>query len=352
MRFLAAILLSVALCSAQATYTVQKLIEFLRSSIQLKQPDREVAKFVAGMKLSERLEDRTIEELQGEGLGPKTVAALHGLRDATAAMPEAKPAAPAPKPVPKPPPSSEEQARIISAVRANALNYTKGLPDFICLQVTRRYYDPSGMEFWLSADVISTRLSYSGGHEEYKLVSINNQVTNQSYQSLGGAISSGEFGSMMRAIFETRTQTRFEWDHWATLRKRPTYVFAFQVPRATSDYRIDFDHRMDIIAGYSGLLYIDQETNMVVRIKMKADDIPPSFPVQMATTQLDYDYTTIGDRQFLVPLVAEVRMRHDKFLVKNVVEFRLYRKFTTETEIKFDTPPPLSEDTVKEQPPK
>jgi hypothetical protein len=345
-------LLFAAVLSAQSGYSVQKLIEFLRSSISLKQPDREVAKFLAGMKLSERLDDRTIEELQGEGLGPKTVAALHSLRDATASLPEAKPAVPAPKPVPIPPPSSEEQGRIIGEVRENSLSYTKNLPDFICLQVTRRFYDPNGMEFWLTADTIATRLSYFNRHEEYKLVSVNNQVTNQSYQSLGGATSSGEFGSMLRQIFEPQTHTSFEWDHWATLRKRRMYVFAFRVPLSTSQYQIDFDHKMDIVVGYSGLLYVDKETNMVVRIKMKAEDIPPSFPVQMATTQLDYDFTKIGDRDYLLPLVAEVRMRHDKFLVKNVVEFRLYRKFAADAEIKFDTPPPLSEDQTKEQPPK
>lgn len=47
-----------------------------------------------------------------------------------------------------------------------------------------------------------------------------------------------------------------------------------------------------------------------------------------------------------------MRMRQGKILVKNDVEFRLYRKFSAETQISFDTPDPLPESKTKEQPPK
>ena len=42
--------------------------------------------------------------------------------------------------------------------------------------------------------------------------------------------------------------------------------------------------------------------------------------------------------------------RTDKYLSKNDIEFRLYQKFGADATIKFDgTPPPLSEDKVKEK---
>ncbi len=91
---------------------------------------------------------------------------------------------------------------------------------------------------------------------------------------------------------------------------------------------------------------------MVLRLTLEAIDLPPAFPVQQAKTMLNYDYTKIGDREYLLPLLAEVRMRHDKYMIKNDVEFRLYRKFGTESNIKFDTPEPLSGDKVKEEAPK
>jgi hypothetical protein len=83
-----------------------------------------------------------------------------------------------------------------------------------------------------------------------------------------------------------------------------------------------------------------------------AEDIPPSFPVNEASTTLDYDYTEISGQQYLLPLRAVMRMRSGKLLTRNDVEFRMYRKFSAEATINFETPPPLEEDQLKEQPPK
>ena len=52
-----------------------------------------------------------------------------------------------------------------------------------------------------------------------------------------------------------------------------------------------------------------------------------------------------------MPLRAEVRMRSGKNMMKNESEFRLYKKFGAEATITY-TPEPLSDDKIKEQPPK
>ena len=88
-----------ALCGsaafAQRQMSVPQLVSFIRSSIQLRQDDREVANVVRRIRLSNRLDDKTVEELEGMGAGPRTVAALKQLETATAAL------APAPPPAPK-----------------------------------------------------------------------------------------------------------------------------------------------------------------------------------------------------------------------------------------------------------
>ena len=353
---LSAALLAVCLAAAsQTTLTVDQLIAFIKSSIQLKQADRQVAGFLSRSKLTESLNDRTIEELQGYGAGPKTVEAMKQLRDASRNLPKPRPKPPAAKPSPIPPPSSEEQGRILDEVRQNALNYTRSLPDFICTQVTRRYVDPSGLEMWQAADTLTARLSYFEQKEDYKLILINNRLTDQSYNAVGGATSTGEFGSMLREIFELRSRASFDWSRWATLRGRRVYVFAYRVPQPYSQWHISYERKMDIVAGYHGEVFVDRETHMVMRITLEAEDIPPSFPVQQARDMLDYDFTKIGEQDFLLPLRAEVRMRSDRVLTRNDVEFRMYRKFSAEASVKFDvdaTPAPLPESQTKEQPPK
>lgn len=358
-RRIAALLVVCLAAWAEAGYTVEQIKQFIQSSAQLKLADKEVAETLRKMKLKERLDLPTVETLQGEGAGPKTVAVLKELAAESAGLAQAQPPAPKPAPVLPPPPSSEEQTSILSEVKEYALNYSRTLPDFICLEQTRRYIDTTGQESWRPTDIITAKLSYFEQKEDYKLVTVNNQpVTDVAYTALGGATSTGEFGTMMREIFERGTHTRFDWERWGGLRKRWTHVFSYRVPLEYSKYTIHYagdakDPGQTITVGYHGFIYVDRDTNMVVRITMIADDIPASFPVRQAKETLDYDFTKIGDREFLLPLVADMRMNAGRQWSKNVKEFRLYRKFSADASIKFDSAdlPPLPEDQTKEQQP-
>jgi hypothetical protein len=333
--------------------TVEQLKEFIRSSVKMKYDDRKVAEYLRKVKLTSRLEDRTIEDLQSIGAGPKTLSALYDLRDVTASLPLAAPAPPKPVYVPPPPPDSIEQKRVLAEVTEYALNYTARMPDFICTQVTRRYVDPSGMEFWQRQDVITERLTFFEKREDYTVVLINNRTAgNVKHEQLGGATSSGEFGSMMKDIFDPWTQTQFEWERWATLRGKRMHVYTYRVEQGRSKYTILSQGSERITVGYHGLIYVDRDSNTVAKITLEADDIPTGYPIREVHLSLDYDKATIADREYVLPLKAELTSRQgSKFLIKNDVEFRMYRKFTAESTITAYEPEAIPDSAIKEQPP-
>lgn len=349
-----------ALTAWAQTLSVAQLKTFIQSSIQLKQKDKEVAGTLSHMKMTERLDDRTVEDLQGLGIGPRTLAALRMLRDESKGLDAASPAAPEVKPKPIPPPSAEEQAALITEARQYALNYSKNLPDFICTQVTRRYASaaPGGRydsrnhsaDSWQLQDTLTIRLSYFNQREDYKLILVNNTVTQQDYKKLSGAVSTGEFGSMLRDIFQPETEARFDWDHWATLRGRRALAFAYHVTQPNSQWQLDYEHQQQMRPAYDGLVYLDRETHQILRVTMATRDIPAAFPIHQAETVLDYDYQTLGGGRFLLPLHADSRMKTSDLLSRLDEEFRLYRKFSSESEIKYDTPEPLPSDQTQEQP--
>lgn len=331
--------------------TVGQLRTFLRSSIQLKHPDRQIADYIRKITLTERLLERDIEELIGEGLGPRAAEALRAHVAASAEM--AKPARDAAIAKPDEPtlpiPSKAEQQRIISEAREVALNYSQRLPDFICLQVTRRYYDPAGLDMFRLADTVAARLSYFEQKEDYKVVSVNNQWVDVSFDRLGGATSSGEFGTMLKQIFQRETQADFWWERWAKLRGRVVHVFGYRVAQPRSQWHISWQRELSVVPGYKGLIYIDRDVPVVMRVTLEAETIPPSFPIQEARTMLDYDYIDISGQSFLLPLRSEMRMREGRLLVKNLTEFRSYRKFGAEATITFDIPDEIPEEAVTEQ---
>jgi hypothetical protein len=318
----------------------------------MKMPDKEIATYLARVKLAEHLDERTIEDLQGEGAGPKTVAALDALANASASLPKAQPKAPKPPPPTEPPPSSEEQQAIITEIREYAMNYSKSLPDFICTQITRKYIAQTGQDDFHPHETVLEHLTYFDQQEHYKVTMVNDHVVDLSHEAVGGASSAGDFGTMMKVTLWPKADALIEFDHWATLRGNPCYVFSYSITSGNSDYSILFGKSDRIVVGYKGLIYVDRKTQLVLRLSLEATDIPPSFPVQEASEKLDYGYQNLSGHEFLLPLKAQVYMRHNRERNRNDIEFRLYQKYSAEAVIQFDTatPEPLPDDQTKEQP--
>ena len=325
---------------AQSRMTVDQLVTMVKSSIELKEDDRKLADFIKKITLSNQLAAHTVEQLQGLGAGRLTVAALRALITESASLPP-PPAAPAKLTVaaaaPMAAPSEADQKRILGEITGAALSYSSGLPNFVCLQVTKRYVDTSGTDSFRLTDTIAERLSYFEHKEDYKVISVNGTpVNNRKHEQLGGATSSGEFGSMLLEIFSPESQTDFHWERWGKLRDHIMHVYSFRVERSNSKYNITAEAiKRTITVGYHGLIYADRDTNAAMRITMDADDIPADFPIRSAGETLDYDPVTISGQKFILPIKVDMRMRDGKLLMKNQAEFRLYNKFGADTSITF-----------------
>jgi len=334
-------ILVLALCAVLAaqTLTVQKLVEFIHSAAVHKNADKDIADYLGKVKLTERLDDRTIGELQATGgVGPRTLHALWALRDRSKDLPEAKAPAAAPaKPV-TPPPSSEEQGRILDAVRTYAMEYSNTLPDFICTEVVKRssapHAAPGGEPEWRSGDTLTIKLSYFEQHEQYKLLMIDDSVTTRSYESVGGSKSFGDFGSLMRGIFEPRTEARFDWDQWSQVNGHDTMVFSYRVEQANSHYTIKYEDAREIVPAYSGRVWVDKDSR-VLRVTVKAENIPADFPVKSALTTLTYDDADIAGHIFLLPMESVVTMSSIKGISRNAATFHNYHKYSADTTVTF-----------------
>ncbi|HSR07139.1 MAG TPA: hypothetical protein VLM42_08320 [Bryobacteraceae bacterium] len=348
-QFVCLIVALAGAASAQMKMSVEQLATFVKSSVQLKEDDRKVAEMVKKIQLSNQLDAKTIESLQELGAGRLTVAALKALRTDSASLP----AAPAPVAAPKltaapiPAPDSESQQKVLAAITQDALSYSEGLPNFICMQVTRRYVAQNGSDSFRLTDTIAERLSYFEHKEDYKVISVNGTpVSNRKHEQLGGATSSGEFGSMLYEIFSPESRTEFQWERWGKLRDHVMHVFSFRVRLENSKYSITAEEvKRTVTVGYHGLIYADRDSNSVMRITMEADDIPEDFPIRSASETLDYDSISLSGVKFILPLKVDMRMRDGRNTMKNQAEFRLYNKFGADTSIIFsDAPESLPEE--------
>jgi len=334
MRAVLALLIASAAHAAE-TATTAEIVALVRSSIQSHEPDQKLAKTLHKLKPAERLDSRAVEELESEGAGPGAVVELERLNEASQNL--SNPAEPPVFPHPSPP-GDHEQRRIIEAARRVALGYVSALPDFICSESIQRYMDNKG-RFDLK-DTVEVTLTYFGHQENYKLLSINGKPSIGDYDAIGGAISHGEFGTILRQIFDPASAAEFNWDHWTTLRRHAAHVFWFRVAVERSAYRVAYGQysrfQENAIVGQHGFVYVDSETGQVLRILADADSFPPHFAVRSSSTHIDYDVVDIGGSSYFLPIKAEVRMATREFRTMNQVRFYAFRKFGAETTITFD----------------
>lgn len=345
------IMLAAPLLWAQRQMNVAQLEQFIKSSVELKHPDKQIADVLKNVKLTQRLDTRAVENLQGMGAGPRTLEVLRALSSSSVGLPMPSPTVAVAPALGPPPPSDEEKAAILAEVTKNALDYTAGLPNFMCTQVTRRRVDPNGSGAWRMQDIIQEHLSFVDGKEDYKVVTVNNVVVNNvSHNQLGGATSSGEFGTMLHEIFKPETQTDFKWARWATLRGRRSHAFEFRVAQARSEYLIsDGESGRQMIGGYHGTIYADAETKMVMRIKLDVDGLE-NFPVNRVALDLNYDFIDISGRKYVLPFKAELTSGRIRYATRNEVEFRRYERFSADSEIIYDVPDEIPKDQLEEQP--
>ena len=331
-----------AALSAQVSWTSSQVVDFVRKSAKSSQ-DKEVAEYLKKVTLTDRLSDDRLESCIQAGIGPRKRAALFVLLEQSSALPETRKSAAQggtiAKPSGPPPPSEEEKAQVLEKVTEYARGYIQNLPNFTCTQVTRRYVDPSATGKYQLDDTIVENLSYSDKHESYKVVSVNNTPTSKSHWDLGGVTSAGEFGTDMAVLFDRQTRTEFIWDSWTTWGGRRTHRIAYRVLQENSRWTIDADKTQRIVPGYKGFVYVDREFNMIMRITSDAVDVPVDFPIQNVKQDTRYGFKKIGEREqeFLVPTESVITSKTGRSLKKNETQFTLYRKFGTESVIKFET---------------
>src|SRR5437773_2192822 len=116
-RMWIAIVAMAAFAAQSPRLPVSDVVALVRSGIGRKQPDARIAKALHGIQLGESLDARTVDQLESEGAGPRTLAELQRLRSAATGL--SRPAGAAPQA----PPSPGEQKRILDLARESALHY-------------------------------------------------------------------------------------------------------------------------------------------------------------------------------------------------------------------------------------
>src|SRR5215510_5172895 len=226
---------------------------------------------------------------------------------------------------------------LLDQARNHAAEFMDDLPNFVVTQIVTRSVRTPKKRDWHQQDKLEIELSYRAKTgEQFKLVRYNDKPTQMTYDQLKGATSTGEFGSILGAVFSPQSQAEFKEVRRETLHGHQTVIYNFRVKKEFSSNTItDVNSGRTVTTAYLGSVWIDTESGRVLRIKQSVEDIPPGFSITLADRSVEYDWITIDGQRYLMPVYADVILGNDlkRYYLLNVIELRNYHMFDTDLKI-------------------
>ncbi len=253
-------------------------------------------------------------------------------------------------------PPVAETTELLARARTATLEATEQMPDFVVKQLVTRSTALGTSRNWHVRDRLVVGVSYREGQgEKYRLLAVNGIMgpaaeEKRDYTEVGGASSTGEFVSTLKALFAEKSRTAFRPLDTDTLRGRRAVVYTYEIKKVNSDWLIDAGDNQAIISAHRGKVWVDRERARVLRVETEAYDIPAMFPITGALVSIDYDWVTIqGQGEYLLPsrsLAILTRLaRGEVVQFRNEISFRNYQKYGSELKI-------LDDDILDEEVPK
>jgi len=263
-------------------------------------------------------------------------------------------------------PPATEGLELLERTRKATLGAAEKMPDYLVKQQIIRSHAYGQSKNWAVYDRLSIAVSYrQSAGEDYKLLSINGlpATQDQSYgMKLGGTTSTGEYVSALSDLFKPESRAEFNMVDTDTLRGRRTIIYEYEVKKEYSHQVLGWSEggsiKQQTVSGYRGRIWVDRETNRVLRLEDISTEIDPGFPITAASKIIDYDWVAINEQQHLLPTRAVVELT-DRYQgqteqTRNEILFRGYRKFGAEVKIididEKDFPPDKPEETEPPRP--
>jgi hypothetical protein len=240
---------------------------------------------------------------------------------------------------PPTPPSIEAQQRVLKSVTEFAQGYLDRLPNFTCTRTTQHFIGSAGTGEWQPEAKTDYELSYYEHDEHYKLLAVDGMPVKKipsRIKSPGWMEMSGNFGWILKQLFDPKVHPHFEWKGWDSVRGRRALVFSYRIALAeshavstTCSTWLVFNNCREKTYGFHGLLYVDAESLDILRIMDIPDGLPPAY--FQGVTSVDYGHIVVAGNEYLLPVADRIEATGGKALFRNDSTYTGYRRFVAES---------------------
>jgi hypothetical protein len=243
-------------------------------------------------------------------------------------------------------PPDAEANELLDRTRVATLAAAAAMPDFIVKQLIKRSYAFGTTSNWIPQDNLTIAVGYrANAGEEYKVLAVNGmplgqeakQTRDYSKDVAPGTTSTGvEYISAVADVLKPESKTVFKLADTDLILGRRTLVFEYEIEQPLSSLTLKAGDA-EATVGSRGRVWIDRETNRVLRFEQIATEIPANFPITAASSVIDYDWVTINENKYLLPTHSEILLTSVSGNMsrqsRNEIRFRGYQKFGAELKV-------------------
>lgn len=334
------------ICAIGAVSAQQLSLPILRDALArmvlLNVDDAQVAARLRRMQPRERVPESLRQEAEEWGAGPLT------LREVDSLIRESDSKPPSRQVFLSPPGRrgqfeivDGEPAVILESIRLYAEDYSESIPNFLCFRNTSFFQSRNGIDRWKQNLHFRERLVHLEDGDHHQIVEVDGEKVDEDTIVLHGGITvSGEFGNILRRIFESKTQTRFYWiGEEQSLGEGPSggerlVAIAFSVEKEHSSMELSYGGKKEK-EGYRGDLIASGETGQIVRIRLAMNPLPKGFPIRGAAWDIRYAPVKVDEQELLLPVSATTEAYQRGVFLKNEATYTDYQKYSAESSISF-----------------
>ncbi|MGB6689416.1 MAG: hypothetical protein WBE76_16405 [Terracidiphilus sp.] len=270
--------------------------------------DADLAKQLAGLALTERLNERRLSLLDAKAAGKRVRQELRILADSSAFL--APPADDIPS---DPPPDPSAQQHMLSLATVYLSTTVRKLPDLFARQTTVRYLETPlyqegrtivAYEHLHVSDSWKTTVRYRNGFE------IVETEPPKRKPNEGELLTYGVFGPALAGGLDViESHTELSWSRWEQGARGHVAVFHYVIPLEKSFRPVqlcclpdgDGKQAFKRNTGYEGEIAIDPVNGAILRLDIRAD-LQSTTPLARSDIMIEYGPVDIGGKAYICPI--------------------------------------------------
>ncbi len=190
-----------------------------------------------------------------------------------------------------------------------------------------------------SSERLTLEIAYIGGKELFAWPGSGSFESRSVSEMVGGGLTdTGGFSLFARSIFVDNIAI-VKFSGKEVFQGREAVRYDYSVAPLLSGYVIKSLAGAAVV-GYSGSFWADSKSYDLVRLTIRANDIPVLLNLEDVITVIDYSRAQVSGTGWMLPQSVRTSMtRSSGDVIENLTDFTHCRHFTADSTISFDAPP-------------